>query len=61
MFNEAKLHKYPALIAAFTGIPAEEFWDMLDKMEAKLPTHEIGRHTRDDRKRAGGSGRKFDQ
>ena len=37
MFNEATLHKYPALIGAFTGIPAEEFWDMLDKMEAKLP------------------------
>jgi hypothetical protein len=32
MFNEATLHKYPALIGAFTGIPAKEFWDMLDKM-----------------------------
>ena len=61
MFNEATLHKYPALIGAFTGIPAQEFWDMLDKMEAKLPAHEMGRHTRDDRKRAVGAGRKFDQ
>ena len=61
MFNEATLHKYPALIGAFTGIPAKEFWDMLDKMEAKLPAHEMGRHTRDDRKRAVGAGRKFDQ
>ena len=26
MFTEAKLHKHPALIPAFTGIPAEEFW-----------------------------------
>ena len=32
MFNEATLHEYPALIVAFTGIPAKEFWDMLDKM-----------------------------
>src|SRR5674476_133397 len=61
MFNEATLHKYPALIGAFTGIPAKEFWDMLDKMEAKLPAHEMGRHTRYDRKRAVGAGRKFDQ
>ena len=29
MFNEATLHKYPALIGAFTGIPAKEFWDCL--------------------------------
>jgi len=34
---------------------------MLDKMEANLPAHEMGRHTRDDRKRAVGAGRKFDQ
>ncbi|MEY3288191.1 MAG: hypothetical protein RLZZ419_433, partial [Pseudomonadota bacterium] len=61
MFTEAKSHKHPALIRAFTGIPAEEFWDMVEKMEAKLPDHEIERHTRDDRKRAVGAGRKFDQ
>jgi len=61
MFNVATLHKYQALIGAFTGIPAKEFWDTLDKMEAKLPAHEMGRHTRDDRKRAVGAGRKFDQ
>ena len=61
MFNEATLHKHPSLIPAFTGIPAEEFWDMVEKMEAKLPDHEIERHTRDDRKRAVGAGRKFDQ
>ena len=61
MFNVATLHKYPALIGAFTGIPAKEFWDTLDKMEAKLPAHEMGRHTRDDRKRAVHAGRKFDQ
>jgi hypothetical protein len=28
MFNEAKLHKYPELICAFTGIPAEEFCEL---------------------------------
>lgn len=61
MFTETTLHKCPELIRAFTGIPAEEFWDILEKMEAKLPAHEMGRHTRDDRKRAVGAGRKFDQ
>ncbi|MFU8787944.1 MAG: transposase family protein [Methylobacter sp.] len=61
MFNEETLHKYPALIRAFTGIQAEKFWDMLEKMEAKLPGYETERHTRNDRKRAVGAGRKFDQ
>lgn len=61
MFTEEKLHKYPALIRAFTGVPAEEFWDMIEKMEAKLPDYEIGKHTQEDRKRAMGAGRKFDQ
>ena len=61
MFTEEKLHKYPALIRAFTGVPAEEFWGMIEKMEAKLPDYEIGRHTQEDRKRAMGAGRKFDQ
>ena len=61
MFTEEKLRKYPALIRAFTGVPAEEFWGMIEKMEAKLPDYEIGRHTQEDRKRAMGAGRKFDQ
>ena len=53
--------KNPALIRAFTGVPAVEFWDMIEKMEAKLPDYEIGKHTQEDRKRAMGAGRKFDQ
>ena len=61
MFTERILHKHPALIRAFTGIRAEEFWAMLEKMNTKLPAHEVGRHTRDGRKRAIGGGRKFDQ
>ena len=61
MFTERILHKHPALIHAFTGIRAEEFWAMLEKMNTKLPAHEVERHTRDGRKRAIGAGRKFDQ
>lgn len=61
MFTEQRLRKYPALIRAFTGIPAEDFWAMLEKMEVQFPDYEIGRHTQDGRKRAVGAGRKFDQ
>lgn len=61
MFTELMLHQYPILIRILTGIPSEEFWDMLEKMEAKLPDYETSRHTRDDRERAIGAGRKFDQ
>ncbi|KJV04952.1 transposase family protein [Methylocucumis oryzae] len=61
MFTESMLRKHPALVRAFTGIPAEEFWDMLEKMEAQLPAYEKRRHTREGRERAIGAGRKFDQ
>jgi hypothetical protein len=55
------LRQHPALIRAFTGIPAEAFWEMLEKMEAQFSDYETGRHTRDGRQRAVGGGRKFDQ
>jgi hypothetical protein len=61
MFTEAMLRKHPALVHAFTGIPAEAFWGMLEKMGAQLPDYEEGRHIRDGRGRAVGAGRKFDQ
>jgi hypothetical protein len=61
MFTEPILRKNAALIAAFTGIPADEFWFMFEQMETKFPEYEVGRHSRDDRQRAVGAGRKFDQ
>lgn len=61
MFTELMLHKNPALIVAFTGIPAEEFWVMLEQMETKFLEYEVERHCRDDRQRALGAGRKFNQ
>jgi len=61
MFTEPMLHKNPALIMAFTGIPADDFWFMLEKMEVKFIEYEEERHCRDDRQRAVGAGRKFDQ
>lgn len=61
MFTESMLRKHPALVRAFTGIPAKEFWEMIEKMEVQLPDYEKGRHIRDGRERAVGAGRKFDQ
>jgi hypothetical protein len=61
MFTELMLRQHPALIRAFTGIPAEAFWEMLEKMEAQFSDYETGRHTRDGRQRAVGGGRKFGQ
>ncbi|POZ51285.1 hypothetical protein [Methylovulum psychrotolerans] len=54
MFTEPMLRQHPALIRAFTGIPAEAFWEMLEKMEAQFSDYETGRHTRDGRQRAVG-------
>src|SRR5664280_1763664 len=61
MFTEPMLRKNPALLPAFTGLPADEFWSMLEQMETKFPEYEVERHSRDDRQRAAGAGRKFDQ
>lgn len=61
MFTEPMLRKHPALIRAFTGVPAEAFWGMQEKMEAQFFDYETMRHTRDGRQRAVGGGRKFDQ
>lgn len=61
MFTEQMLRKNPALVKAFTGIPADEFWAMLRQMETKLPEYEAQRLSRADRQRAVGAGRDFDQ
>ena len=61
MFTESMLRKNPTAIHAFTGIPAEHFWLLLEKVEAEFFEYELKRHTRADRKRAVGAGRKFEQ
>jgi hypothetical protein len=59
MFTELVLRKNVELIKAFTGIPADAFFAMLEEIEAGLPEYERERHSRDDRQRAVGAGRKF--
>ena len=61
MFTEQMLRKNPAVVKAFTGVPADEFWSMLQRMEAQLPAYEEERLSRTDRQRAVGAGRDFDQ
>ena len=61
MFTEKELRKNPALIKAFTGMPADLFWEMIKKMEGQLPEYERQRHERAERERAIGGGRHYDQ
>ena len=30
MFTESSLREHPAVIKAFTGLPAEAFWDLIE-------------------------------
>lgn len=61
MFLEPMLRKEPIWIKIFTGIRAEDFWLMIDKMESKFYEYELKRHNRDNRKRGIGAGRNFEQ
>jgi hypothetical protein len=61
MFLEPLLRKNSRLIKVFTGIRAEDFWLMIDQMETEFFEYELNRHKRDNRKRAIGAGRNFEQ
>jgi len=61
MFTEHSLRDYPVLVKTFMGIPAEEFWAIVQQVEAKLPTYDEQRLERADRQRARGAGRACDQ
>ncbi len=60
MFTVESLLKYPVVIKVFTGLPAEDFWQLIADMEAKYPEYEQKRLEREDRQRAVGGGRDFD-
>src|SRR3989475_1161926 len=61
VFTESSLRQHPAVIKAFTGLPAEAFWDLIEKIKEHLPAYEAQRLRRADRQRALGGGRAFDQ
>jgi len=61
MFTESSLRQHPAVIKAFTGLPAAAFGDLIEKIKEHLPAYEAQRLGRADRQRALGGGRAFDQ
>jgi len=61
MFTESSLRQHPAVIKAFTGLPAATFWELIEKITEQLPAYETQRLERTDRQRRVGGGRDFDQ
>ena len=61
MFTEQSLRDYPVLVKTFMGIPAEDFWAVVQQVEAKLPAYDQQRLERADRQRTSGAGRPCDQ
>src|SRR3989442_15996350 len=56
MVTERSLRQHPAVIKAFTGLPAEAFWDLIEKTKEQLPAYEAQRLGRADPHRALGGG-----
>jgi hypothetical protein len=61
MLTEKSLREDPSQIKAYTGLPSEVFWELVDKAQAKVREYERERLDRPDRQRAVGGGRNFDQ
>ncbi len=61
MFTEQSLHDYPQVVKAFMGLPAEQFWEVVEQVQARLPAYEHQRLARPARHRAVGGGNKCDQ
>jgi hypothetical protein len=61
MLTEKSLRENSLLIKAFTGLPSEAFWELVNKAETRLAEYERERHDRPERQRAVGGGRDFDQ
>ncbi len=59
--TEKILLKYSALVKLLTGLPAENFWELMEKMKAHFAKYEQQRYERAGRQRAVGAGRPYDQ
>jgi hypothetical protein len=57
MFTEHSLRDNPALVKAFTGVPADQFWELIAYMTDHLPAYTQQRLARVERQRAIGAGR----
>jgi hypothetical protein len=61
MLTEKNLRENPSHIKAYTGLPSEVFWELVNKAQGKVAAYERERLDRPDRQRAVGGGRDFDQ
>jgi hypothetical protein len=57
MFTTESLQRYPGLVKALTGLPAEEFWALVAAVSDGWAAYERERRERPDRRRAVGGGR----
>jgi hypothetical protein len=57
MFTEQSLRDHPSLVKAFTGLGAEQFWELLEQMREQWPSYlrQCRQHSK--RQRAVGAGR----
>ena len=58
MFTVESLQHYPGLVKALTGLPAEEFWGLVDAVGARWAEAGRARRARPGRRRAVGGGRR---
>jgi len=61
MFTVESLRQYPGAVKAFTGLPAAEFWGLVEAVGARWAEEERARRARPDRQRAIGGGRRSGQ
>jgi len=61
MFTVESLQQYPGAVKAFTGLPAEEFWGLVDAVTERWAEAERARRARPERRRAVGGGRRSAQ
>jgi hypothetical protein len=56
MFTEQSLRDYPAVVKAFMGLSAEQFWELVQHMQERLATYTAQQRQRPARQRAVGAG-----
>lgn len=61
MFTVESLRQYPGAVKAFTGLPAEEFWGVVEAVGVRWADAQRARQERPDRRRAVGGGRRCER
>ena len=60
MCTAQSLRDYPSLVKAFTGMPADQFWALVQQMTEHFTTYTEQQRQRVERQRAVGAGRTYD-